>query len=160
MTRSDALQLLEQFASLQGRLVRNFLELYAPKDREGYRDAPKGTLSTDGRTWKCQRHGAGVVFVDLGGVRVNAHVGMAEYPEGMDGGRLFEYLDSLGLSVVIFGDREYDVTKFEMDQMIDDMVQGGLLRAITTKGRFPYRIFELVRSSSDPSDGGKSLDLG
>ncbi|XYH97564.1 DUF6896 domain-containing protein [Sorangium sp. So ce1128] len=148
MTTSDTLQLLEQFASLQGRLVRKFLELYDPKDREGFRDAPRGTLSMDGRTWKCQRHGAGIVFVDLSGVRVNAHVGMAECPEGMDGGRLFEYLDSLGLSVVIFGDREYDVTKSEMDQMVDDMVQGGLLRAITTTGRFPHQIFELVRSRS------------
>lgn len=149
MKASDAVQLLTQFASLQGLLVRQYLDVCNPKDREGFRDAPRGTLSTDGRTWKYQRHGAGVAFVDLSGVRVNAHVGMAEHPEGVDGGRLFEYLDSLGLSVVIFGDREYDVTKSEMDRMMEDMVQGGLLRVTMTRGRFSHRIFELVRSSSD-----------
>ncbi|WP_437814633.1 DUF6896 domain-containing protein [Sorangium sp. So ce1078] len=158
MAAKDAMQLLSQYALLQGRLVRTFLNLYQPKDRETFRDVPSGTLSMDGTTWTHQRHGAGVTFVDPSDVKVNAHVGMAECPEGVDGGRLFEYLESIGVAVVVYGGQTYDVEKRNMDRMLDEMVQGGLLRAVTTRGRFAHRIFELAQLQGDRDDGDSPPD--
>jgi hypothetical protein len=143
MATNNAVELLLQFASLQGHLVRKFLELYDPKDRERFRDVPNGALSLNDESWTHQRHGSGVAFVNSNNVQVNAHVAMADHPEGIDGGRLFEYLESLGCPFVVFSGREYSVTKDDMDRMVDDMVQSGLLRPVITPGRFSHRIFEL-----------------
>ncbi|WP_437528769.1 hypothetical protein WME79_46450 [Sorangium sp. So ce726] len=143
MVTGDAVQLLSRFASLQGRLVRKFLELYEPKDRERFRDVPNGTLSIEGATWTHRRHGAGVAFTGINNVRVNAHVGMNEYPEGIDGGRFFEYLESIGISVVDFAGIEYNVTMCDMDKMVDELWRRGILRAVTTEGRFAHRLFVL-----------------
>ncbi|WP_148314141.1 DUF6896 domain-containing protein [Sorangium cellulosum] len=158
MVTRDAVQLLSQYALLQGRLVRKFLNLYRPKDLETFRDVPGGTLSLYGRTWTHRRHGAGVSFVDPSDVKVNAHVGMVEFPEGVDGGRLFEYLESIGMSAIVFDGREYGVTKQDMDRMLDEMVEGALLRVVMTRGRFAHRIFELVQLQGDRDDGGSVSD--
>lgn len=97
-----------------------------------------------------QRHGAGVLFVSSDKIRVNAHVAMAEHPEAIDGGRLFEYLESLELASVVFNGKEYDVTKPDMDRMVDDMALRGLLRSVLTQGRFPHRVHELWGSRDEP----------
>lgn len=158
MATRDVVRLLSQYASLQGRLVRKLLNLYQPKDRDTFRDVPSGTLSMDGRTWTHRRHGAGVTFEDPRDVKVNAHVGMAEYPEGVDGGRLFEYLESIDVDTVAFGGREHNVTKHDMDRILDEMVQGGLLQVVTTRGRFAHRIFELAQLQRDRDDGDSLPD--
>ena len=121
--------------------------MYQPADRERFRDVPNGMLVEAGTTWTHQRHGAGVLFASSEGVRVNAHVAMAEYPEGIDGGRLFEYLESLGIASVVFEGREYTTTKPEMDIWVDQMTRSGLLRPVISSGRFAYRIFELTQAS-------------
>ncbi|WP_437968479.1 hypothetical protein WMF04_03940 [Sorangium sp. So ce260] len=158
MTKIDAAQLLSQYASLQGHLVRKLLNLHQPKDRETFRDVPSGMLSMDGRTWAHRRHGAGVAFVNPSGIKVNANVGMAEFPEGVDGGRLFEYLESIGATAVVFREQEHGVTKRDVDRMLDEMVQGGLLRVVTTRGRFAHQIFELAQLQGDRDDGGSLPD--
>ncbi|WP_437675412.1 DUF6896 domain-containing protein [Sorangium sp. So ce131] len=157
MTTRDALQILNHFASLQGHLVRQFLHLYDPQDRERFRDAPNGTLSINGKTWSHQRHGAGITFVGPDNTRVNAHVGMADYPEGFDSGRLFEYFDSTGTTIVTFDDRNYAATIHEINNLIDDMIQRGLVRAVFTKGRFPHKIFELTHPSTAKNDGDRPI---
>lgn len=144
MEASKADQLVRQFAYVQGRLVRNFLEKYRPKDRERFRDVPNGMLVEAGETWTHQRHGAGVAFVNSKNIRVNAHVAMAEYPEGIDGGRLFEYLESLGHTSVVFDKHEYAINKPEMDKLLDQMMRKGLIRPAISSGRFAHRIFELA----------------
>jgi hypothetical protein len=70
---------------------------------------------------------------------------MCDYPEGIDGGRLFEYIESIGDASVMFGGREYAVRKPAIDEMVDDMVVAGLLRPAITRGPFPHRIFEVCR---------------
>jgi hypothetical protein len=142
---SDANHLIKQFASLQGRLVRTFLDRYQPEDRERFRDVPNGTLAEAGTTWAHQRHGAGILFTSSESVRVNAHVAMTEYPEGVDGGRLFEYLESLGIASVNFEGRRYATTKPEMDRLMEHMRRSGLLRPVISSGSFPHRIFELTQ---------------
>jgi len=154
MGTRDAIRLLSDFASLQGRLVRKFLDEYDPKDRERFRDVPNGTLSIDGRVWMHQRHGAGVAFVSSDKIRVNAHVAMAEHPEAIDGGRLFEYLESLGLTSVVYNGNHYGVTKPDIDRMVGDMALSGLLRLVVTQGRFPHQIYELRRLVDD-GDGSE-----
>jgi hypothetical protein len=88
--------------------------------------------------------------VDPDGVRVNAHVGMAEFPEAIDGGRLFEYLDSLHLSAVVLGGREYPVEPWTMIGLVADMAQAGLVRPVVTRESFPHRVwvFETARAAS------------
>ncbi|WP_155797948.1 DUF6896 domain-containing protein [Sorangium cellulosum] len=147
MTESSAEYLVKQFASLQGRLVRKFLDKYRPKDRERFLDISNGYLMESGASWSHQRHGAGVTFVRLEGIRVNAHVAMVEYPEGIDGGRLFEYLESLGVASVHFEGIEYSVAKHEMDKLMDQMARSGLLRPVVSSGRFAHRLFELAQES-------------
>ncbi|AUX45526.1 uncharacterized protein SOCE26_070200 [Sorangium cellulosum] len=154
MTSVDALQILNQFASLQGHLVRKFLHLYDPKDRERFRDVPNGTLSVNGRTWSHQRHGAGVTFTDSNNTRVNAHVGMTEHPEGIDSGRILEYLESLDITTVSFDNRDYSATIHDINNLINDMTQRGLLRTVTTQGRFPHQMFKLTHVSNIQRDGG------
>ncbi|WP_437777119.1 DUF6896 domain-containing protein [Sorangium sp. So ce1097] len=138
---------VERFVSLQGRLVRKFLDKYRPKDRERFLDVSNGYLMEAGAPWSHQRHGAGVTFVSPEGIRVNAHVAMVEYPEGIDGGRLFEYLESLGVASVYFEGLEYSVATYEMDKLMDQMARSGLLRPVVSSGRFAHRLFELTQKS-------------
>lgn len=130
--------------------MRRFLDKYRPKDRERFLDVPNGYLMEAGASWSHQRHGAGVTFVSPEGIRVNAHVAMAEYPEGIDGGRLFEYLESLGVASVYFEGIEYSVPKYEMDRLMDQMARSGLLRPVVSSGRFAHRLFELTQKSPVP----------
>src|SRR5271170_6742096 len=135
MTPQSALQIVAQFASLQGRLVRQFIDTYSPQDRERFRDIADGTFSVDGNVWRHRRHGSGVLFLAANNVRVNAHVAMAEHPTAMDGGRLFEYVESLGLASLTFDQVEYQITKRDLDRMVDAMSQRGVLRAVVTPDR-------------------------
>ncbi|MGK4000212.1 DUF6896 domain-containing protein [Sorangium sp. So ce1024] len=147
MIENNAECLVERFASLQGRLVRRFMDKYRPKDREKFLDISNGYLMEAGALWSHQRHGAGVTFVSPEGIRVNAHVAMVEYPEGIDGGRLFEYLESLGVASVYFEGVEYSVPRCEMDKLMDEMARRGLLRPVISSGRFAHRLFELAHES-------------
>ncbi|AGP39171.1 hypothetical protein SCE1572_34625 [Sorangium cellulosum So0157-2] len=45
-----------------------------------------------------------------------------------------------------------------MDRMLDEMVEGALLRVVMTRGRFAHRIFELVQLQGDRDDGGSVSD--
>lgn len=144
MKSGDALQRLSELAKLQGDLVRQFLDVYAPKDRERFRDVRDGTLSLGGKTWKHHRHGVGVLFVSSDDMRVNAHVAMVDHPEAIDGGRLFEYLESLGLDSVFFEEREYSIAVPEMIELLDEMVRRGMLRKVVHRAGFSYTVFELI----------------
>jgi len=144
MATNDVQYLAKQFSLLQGRLVREFLARYKPKDLERFRDVPNGTIVEGGAQWMHKRHGAGILFININGVRVNAHVAMIEFPEGIDGGRLFEYIESLGMPSVVFAGREYSTTKPEIDILVQEMTQGGLLRRVSSSGRFPHHIFEII----------------
>ena len=139
MRSGDAVQCLFEFARLQGNLVRHFLSVYEPKDLERFRDVKNGTLSIGGKSWRHYRHGAGVLFMDSDDVRVNAHVAMVDHPEAMDGGRLFEYLESLGFDSVFFEEREYLIDMPEMVVMLGDMVRCGMLCEVFYRERLLFK---------------------
>jgi hypothetical protein len=152
MATLEALRAVSDFAALQGKVVREFLRVYAPRDRERFFDVPNGTMSVDGAPWHHRRHGAGVTFTGPGDVVVNAHVEMVDYPEAIDGGRIFEYLESAGVGSVTLGADAYAVTPESMWQLVRDMVTAGLLRAVTTQGRYQRHICCLPSTVSGPDD--------
>lgn len=144
MIVGDAAQYLSEFARLQGRLVRQFLNVYAPMDREKFRDVADGTILLGGELWTHHRHGLGVSFVNPGGIHVNAHVAMAEYPEAIDAGRLFDYLESMGVDALSFDGHEYVVSVPVIEKMLNRVAMFGVLRESVTQGPFPKKIFELI----------------
>lgn len=93
---------ISTYKRLQVRLVADFLVDVRPSDLEFFHDvAPRGELESGGERWEWSRHGAGVEFTRTkDGVVVDAHVGLAEVPEAIDGWRLSTYLESLGVESV------------------------------------------------------------
>ena len=132
------------YAALQGRLVRMFLDLYMPKDLQRFRDVPNGEFVMESVVWKHTRHGVGVLFVSEHGVRVNAHLAMAAHPRGLDGGRVFEYLHSKTVRSLCFNDLVYVVDKAEMDRLLLRMAECGVLSLCNTGGSFPHHVYEFL----------------
>jgi hypothetical protein len=144
MKKGEAIEQVREFSKLQGCLVRHFLELYHPVDRERFRDVRDGEFLIHGELWRHQRHGAGVLFVGPDNVSVDAHVAMADFPDAVDAGRLCEYFESVGISIVGFCEQEYDVAVPELDRMLVEMTRVGVLREVNVQSPYPRRFFELI----------------
>lgn len=142
MEVTDAIGAVWEYCVLQGRLVRHFLATYSPRDLDRFRDVPNGSFVLGTDCWKHTRHGAGVSFENGDGVRVNAHVDMAEFPEGFDAGRLFEYLSSKGLRRVRFEGADYDVAYPDVVRLVARMASRGRLTLV--RGEAPYGTYERV----------------
>ena len=99
-------EIVRQYSKLQASLVRAFLETVQPTDLEFFHDiARSGRIYHDGEEWSWSRHGAGVAFrSERSGVTVDAHVGMAKAPEGVDAWRLVTFLESTGVRQVQHGE--------------------------------------------------------
>jgi len=143
----DIETVIPQYVALQGRLVRTFLSRYNPNDIERFRDVSDGSVDVDGMDWRHRRHGAGILFLSARGVRVNAHLGMVQYPEGIDGGRLFEYLESQAVRAVTFRGSVHVVGKVELDTLLNEMGALGVLRRSETTGRLSHGVFEVEGNS-------------
>jgi hypothetical protein len=133
---TDAMGAVSEYCVLQGRLVRHFLAKYSPRDLDRFRDVPNGSFVLGAECWKHTRHGVGVSFESDDGVSVNAHVGMVDFPEGVDGGRLFEYLSSKGVRCVRFDGTMYDVEYRDMVRLVTRMADCGRLKRV--RGEAPY----------------------
>ena len=97
------LEIVLSFAELQRRLVLLFLAQEQPRDREFFADVSRrGTVDLDGESWQFVRHGAGVSFKSRNGV-VDVHVGLSQFPDGVDGWRLWQYLESKGIPGLVSG---------------------------------------------------------
>jgi hypothetical protein len=83
-----------------------------------------------------------VLFESDDGVSVNAHVGMVDFPEGVDGGRLFEYLSSKGVRCVRFDGTMYDVDYGSMIRLVTRMADCGRLKRV--RGEAPYGTYERI----------------
>ncbi len=87
-----------------------------------------GSFVLGAECWKHARHGVGVSFESDDGVSVNVHVRMVDFPEGVDGGRLFEYLSSKGVRCVEFNGAMYDVDYGSMVRLVTRMADCGKLK--------------------------------
>jgi hypothetical protein len=146
MEVTDAIDAVWEYGVLQGRLVRHFLAKCSPRDLDRFRDVPNGSFVLGAECWKQTRHGVGVLFESSEGVRVNAHVGMVDFPEGLDGGRLFEYLSSKGVGRVEFNGAMYDVDYGSMIRLVTRMADCGRLKRV--RGEAPYGTYERVGPSN------------
>jgi hypothetical protein len=127
----DALELLRDFSALQERLVQAFIRTVAPKDMEYFRDVVDGHLTVEGEIWRHQRHGRGVRFVCDDGRVVDVHVGMAQHPAGVTSWRLLQYLDSIGVKEIVFGEKTYAAEdEAALDKLLEQMRLAGGVRAV------------------------------
>ena len=148
METVGAVAVLSEYASLQGRLVRQLLCRYQPTDLERFRDLPNGELFVDQVVWSHVRHGAGVRFQNKDGVQVNAHVGMATHPEALDRGRLYEFLESRSIASVTFADVTFATSMLEIDRLLRTMKAYGVLSVREIGEIFRHEIFEITQLTS------------
>ncbi|MGC4070811.1 MAG: hypothetical protein QM784_40280 [Polyangiaceae bacterium] len=142
---------IAQYSSLQERLVREFISRYRPADVERFRDVPDGDFLLDEVKWFHRRHGAGILFLSEQGIRVNAHVAMVQHPRAIDGGRIFQYLESQGKESVSFRGTSITAGKLELDTLIDEMTRLGVLRRCESCNRQGSAVFEMIIEK--PADG-------
>jgi pretoxin HINT domain-containing protein/uncharacterized protein DUF6896/ParB-like nuclease family protein len=134
-------RVVEEFSRLQSGLVTCLLATARPLDREYFKDLSDGSMDFDGKTWSYRRHGAGVTFRSTGGVTVNAHVGMADYPAAVDAWRMFVYLDSLGVQEIAYRGELFVVDgERDVERMLKKMAAAGALRVMKDK-RHPSRSY-------------------
>jgi hypothetical protein len=148
---------IPRYLGLQSRLIRAFLDQCKPRDLVRFRGVPPGSLELDGTKWNYSRHGGGILFLSEQGIRVNAHAASVQFPEGFDGGRLFEYLESLKIGSVCFGASAYQVGKREMDALLIELARVDLVQEFRSSGPFSHLIYQWVGPrAGDPSPESES----
>lgn len=136
----DAEQVVLEFCNLQHRLVGRFLQDVCPKDLERFSDVERiGTLRIGSQEWKYTRHGAGILF-EIPGAVVDAHIGLALFPNAIDGWRLLQYLESIGVSSVAFDGAAVAANDEEgLERLLEKMEHAGILEAAYLQP--PTRVF-------------------
>ncbi len=117
--RDLLLKHIEGLVQLQLRIVIAFRSQYpSVRDWEFLLDFPKsGIVITDGREWKFQKHGKGVMFIGEADEVVDIHKSM-DHPDLFDLWRLEQYLISVGV-----------VTEREIDEGVLENALHDLLAA-------------------------------
>jgi hypothetical protein len=147
MAAIDIHVLVSRYAAVQNRLIRAFLDQCKPRDLDRFRDVAPGLLELEGAEWNYSRHGGGILFVSEQGIRVNAHAALVQFPEGFDGGRLFEYLESLEFDSVYLGMSVYQAGKRELDALLIELAKAGFVRQFQSVAPFSHLIYQRVGGS-------------
>jgi hypothetical protein len=139
-SRRNAAPVVLEFCDLQRRLVERFLEDVRPNDLERFSDVERtGTLRVGAQQWSYTRHGAGVSF-EIQGTTVDAHVGLALFPSAVDGWRLHQYLESIGVATLTFeGEHVAADDEKSLERLLERMEQAGILEAVHLQP--PTRLF-------------------
>ncbi|WP_436621051.1 DUF6896 domain-containing protein [Sorangium sp. So ce136] len=127
----NAAPVVIEFCDLQRGLVERFLDEVRPNDLDRFSDIERtGNLSVGAQRWSYIRHGAGVSF-EIPGAIVDAHVGVTLFPDAVDGWRLLQYLESIGVTTLTF-DGEHVATDDEksLEYLLERMEQAGILEAV------------------------------
>lgn len=143
MTASDenASQIVLRYCKLQRQLVERFREDLQPRDLDYFSDvARNGSLQLGSQTWQYARHGAGVAFESPAAV-VDAHVGLATFPDAVDGWRLLLYLESAGTRAITFGgETAMAGDEEELERLLERMTRAGILEEVRLRsGRRLFR---------------------
>jgi hypothetical protein len=123
--------LLCRFVSLQTELLRTLMQ--GRSGEEAFRAAQRlprhGELLVRGERWRFHRHGVGVGFEGADSRRVvDAHRAVGA-PEAFDAWRLMLYLESIGVSAVHLGAREFLTDdERELEQWLAELERLGLVR--------------------------------
>lgn len=127
----DAVPVVLEFCDLQRRLVERFLEDVHSNDLERFSDIQRtGTLRVGAQQWSYTRHGAGVSF-EMPGTTVDAHVGLALFPDAVDGWRLLQYIESIGVATLTFaGELIAADDEKSLERLLERMEQAGILEAV------------------------------
>jgi len=136
----NAASVVLEFCDLQCRLVERFLEDVRPNDVERFSDIERtGTLRVGSKEWNYTRHGAGILF-EIPGTTVDAHVGLALFPSAIDGWRLLQYLESIGVDNLTFeGESVATDDEKALECLLERMAQVGILEAVQLQP--PTRLF-------------------
>ena len=128
----NAAPVVLEFCDLQRRLVERFLEDVRPKDVERFSDVERtGTLRVGSQQWTYTRHGAGISF-ESPGMTVDAHVGLALFPSAIDGWRLLQYLESIGVTTLTFeGESAAADDEESLERLLARMERAGILEAVS-----------------------------
>lgn len=139
-----------QFCDLQRRLVERFLEVLRPNDLERFSDVERtGTLRVGSQYWSYTRHGAGISF-ETPETTVDAHIGLAVFPNAIDGWRLLQYLESIGVTSLTFeGEAVAADDEKALERLLEKMEQAGILEAVHLQP--PTRLFCPSRTRREPS---------
>ena len=126
-----AAEVVLRYCELQRQVVEHFLKEFRPKDLERFADVERqGVLRVGDEAWQYTRHGAGVLFQNRG-VVIDAHVGMAIFPDALDGWRLVQYLESAGVATLSFEGKGVAADNEKaLGYLLAEMVKIGLLEEV------------------------------
>jgi hypothetical protein len=144
-----AIETIRTYCHLQAQLVRTLLERERPKDTQYFRDLKPGSLHIDGTRWEYRKHGGGVAFSSSSGVEVDAHVGMATFPDAFDAWRLLLYCESVGIEHLTHDGRTYEANydiygEEPVRELIEALCASGLAKEVTYGDGLPHRLYELT----------------
>jgi hypothetical protein len=130
MASKQALDVLNEYAQLQGRLCRSLVSQASAPDIE-VEDLPRqGVVVQDEVAWRFQKHGAGVRFIGENGVIVDAHVEPFNFPTAVDAWRLVQYCETTGITALSLDGEEVNADdEDELDQMLCKLAADGTVSA-------------------------------
>lgn len=130
---AEGWSLLRRFVALQTELLRALARVHPhAKELWASQRAPRhGEVLVRGERWRFHRHGSGVSFEGEDSRRVvDAHRAMS-VPEAFDAWRLMLYLESIGMSAVRLGAREFLTDdERELEQWLTELEALGLVRRV------------------------------
>jgi len=128
---------VHDYCALQRSLVEAFLSALSPRDLERFSDVEReGPLTANEEQWRFSRHGLGVSF-QRPGLVLDAHRGMVPVPDGIDGWRFQQFLESRKVAKLMMEGEEVDVEdEAGLDAGLARMVDAGLLDRVHLDGGF------------------------
>lgn len=137
----DAVRVVVDFCALQRKLVQRFRETVRPTDFERFSGIPRtGHINFEQQTWTYRCHGAGVLFQGPHAV-VDAHIGLKDFPSAIDAWRLLLFLESVGISSLLFEQRSIPADdERALNSLLEQLVAAGVLRNVPLQP--PTRIYQ------------------
>jgi hypothetical protein len=141
----NAIEHLRHYTAIQKKLVTVFLAQYPLSEDPFLSTVPKGgALAIDDEFWEFQKHGVGIAFTEATSKQIiDVHIGIRDFPQGIDGSRIAEYFQSLGIEKVNHFGILYDVTsERKIKKLVTRLILDGLLFPHSSSGLYFLKSLE------------------
>lgn len=105
-------------------------------------EKPKqGSISVLGKTWKFQRHGAGILFQETESKTIiDAHRGVIDHSKSFDSWRLAQYFESLNCSKIMWKSNTFVADDEDsLDKLLELLEQEHVVKLVSRQ----YKLYEL-----------------